>query len=106
VEFPHQRESCSHCACCKCAQLLTSSADEDTLVYVGDGYSDVCPVRMADVVFARDHLLTFCSTNGIPHHPFHDFTEVQAILANYLKDRPKYRRQQAALRKKELLMLE
>lgn len=106
VQFRHQRESCRYCACCKCACLLTSSDDADTIVYIGDGYSDVCPVRMADVVFARDSLLTYCSTNGIPHHPFETFGEVEHILRNYLKDRPKYRREQAHRRRKELIMME
>ncbi len=106
VEFPNEREGCRRCASCKCARLLTSSADEDTIVYVGDGYSDHCPVRMADVVFARATLLRQCGELGIPHHPFSDFHEVQAILQNYLRDRPKYRREQAHRRRNELIMME
>ena len=106
VDFRHQREGCRRCGACKCALLLTSSSDEDTIVYVGDGYSDWCPVRMADVVFARDTLLKQCSEQGIPYHPFNDFHEVQAILKNYLRDRPKYRREQAHRRRNELIMME
>ncbi len=50
-EFPNQREGCDRCASCKCALLLTTSDDSDTIVYIGDGYSDWCPAMMADVVF-------------------------------------------------------
>ena len=106
VEFHHERDGCTRCASCKCALLLTTSSDEDTTVYVGDGYSDHCPVRMSDVVFARDSLLRQCGELGIPHHPFTDFHEVRKILENYLRDRPKYRREQAHRRRKELIMME
>ncbi len=104
--FPHEREGCDRCASCKCALLLTTSDDSDTLVYIGDGYSDWCPATMADVVFATRDLKRQCGELGIPHHPFEDFFEVRPILANYLSDRPKYRREQAHRRRKELIMME
>jgi 2-hydroxy-3-keto-5-methylthiopentenyl-1-phosphate phosphatase len=106
VRLTNERESCRRCSSCKCARLLTTSADEDTIVYCGDGYSDHCPVRMADVVFARSTLLRQCGELGIPHHPFEDFYKVQQILSNYLKERPKYRREQAHRRRKELITIE
>ncbi len=105
-DFPHQREGCTRCASCKCALLLTTSEDSDTIVYIGDGYSDWCPAMMADVVFATRDLKRQCGELGIPHHPFDDFFEVQAILSNYLAERPKYRREQAHRRRKELIMME
>jgi 2,3-diketo-5-methylthio-1-phosphopentane phosphatase len=106
AEFRNEREGCSRCASCKCALILTTSSDEDTVVYTGDGFSDHCPVRIADVVFARSDLKRQCGELGIPHHPFEDFHEVRAILENYLRDRPKYRREQAHRRRKELIMME
>jgi len=106
VSFDHEREGCSHCASCKCAGVINSSDDTDTIVYVGDGYSDWCPSMMADVVFARRDLKRHCGELGIPHHPFEDFHEVQAILQNYLAERPKYRREQAHRRRKELITIE
>ncbi len=102
----HQREGCDRCASCKCSLLLTTSDDSDTVVYIGDGYSDWCPATMADVVFACRDLKRQCGELGIPHHPFDDFFEVQAILSNYLKERPKYRREQAHRRRKELIIME
>jgi 2-hydroxy-3-keto-5-methylthiopentenyl-1-phosphate phosphatase len=105
-DFINQREGCDRCASCKCSLLLTTSDDSDTIVYIGDGYSDWCPAMMADVVFACRDLKRQCTELGIPHHPFEDFHEVQAILQNYLKERPKYRREQAHRRRKELIMME
>ena len=106
IDFRNGRESCRACAACKCGDIITTSGDEDTIVYVGDGYSDVCPVKIADVVFARDTLLRFCSEQGIPHHPFTNFFEVAAILKNYIKERPKYKREQARRARKQLIMAE
>lgn len=106
IDFRYARESCRHCASCKCAHIMNGSADNDTIVYVGDGYSDVCPVQMSDVVFARDTLLTFCSKNGIPHHPFENFYQVESILKKYLRERPKYKRGPATHRRNELYMME
>jgi 2-hydroxy-3-keto-5-methylthiopentenyl-1-phosphate phosphatase len=106
VNFPYARESCRHCGSCKCAHLLANSADDDTVVYVGDGYSDMCPVQMSDVVFARDQLLKHCEELSIHYHPFRDFFEVQRILEKYLVERPKYQRTQAHRRRKELVTIE
>ena len=105
-QFNNQREGCTRCASCKCALLLTTSDDSDTIVYIGDGYSDWCPAMMADVVFACRDLPRQCGELGIPHHPFEDFHEVQAILGNYLRDRPKFRREQAHRKRKELITIE
>ena len=106
VDFRYGRDGCHHCAACKCASILTNVADDDTIVYIGDGYSDTCPVELADVVFARSTLLAQCSKKGIPHHPFENFDEVSAILTTYLRERPNYRREQARRRRKELYMIE
>ncbi len=106
VNFQHARESCRHCGSCKCAHLLAHSADKDTVVYVGDGYSDMCPVQMSDVVFARDQLLKHCEELSIQYHPFRDFFEVQKILEKYLAERPKYQRTMAHRRRKELVTIE
>ncbi|MEP7235506.1 MAG: MtnX-like HAD-IB family phosphatase [Ignavibacteriota bacterium] len=95
VKFENARESCRSCGACKCGTIMTSSADEDTIVYIGDGYSDHCPVEISDVVFSRDMLSKYCAKSGIPSHPFEDFYQIMDILKKYFKDRPKYKRPQA-----------
>ena len=106
AEFPHARESCRFCGACKCGTILTTSGDEDTIVYIGDGYSDHCPVEISDVVFARDMLTRFCSKQGIPHHPFEDFFQIEDILKKYLVERPKYKRLEATKERKDLYKIE
>ncbi len=106
VEFQHARESCRNCGACKCGTIMTTSGDEDTIVYIGDGYSDHCPVEISDVVFARDMLTKFCSKQGIPHHPFDDFFTVRDILKKYMLERPKYKRLEATKKRKDLYKTE
>lgn len=106
VEFTHGRESCRRCGACKCAAIATTSADEDTIVYIGDGYSDICPIEIADVVFARDMLRSFCGKKGIPYHPFEDFATVTEILKTYLVERPKYKRKEADKNRRKLYVTE
>ncbi|MEI8135056.1 MAG: 2-hydroxy-3-keto-5-methylthiopentenyl-1-phosphate phosphatase, partial [bacterium] len=91
---------------CKCGTILTTSADEDTVVYIGDGYSDHCPVEIADVVFARSMLSKFCSKNGIPYHSFEDFFQVKEILEKVMVERPKYKRLEASKKRMEMYKTE
>jgi len=106
VEFTHGRESCRHCGACKCAAIDLTSDENDTIVYIGDGYSDVCPVKIADIVFARDMLCKMCERDGVPYHPFQDFYQVKAILENYRKERPKYKRDTARKVRRDLYKVE
>ncbi|MBS1904518.1 MAG: MtnX-like HAD-IB family phosphatase [Bacteroidetes bacterium] len=106
VAFDNGRESCWRCGACKCGAIATTSADEDTIVYIGDGYSDVCPIDIADVVFARDMLRGFCGRKGIPYHPFEDFHTVTEILKTYLVERPKYKRKEAEKNRRKLYVTE
>ena len=76
-EFPYQDETCDRCACCKRNHILTSSADDDTIVYVGEGYSDRCPARYADVVFAKDNLLRYCQKENISYFEYRSFADIQ-----------------------------
>lgn len=94
--FPHTDEVCDRCACCKRNHMMTVSADDDILVYVGEGYSDRCPARYADVVFAKDELLEHCRKEGLPHEPYSSFGDVAARLGRMLGDGGR----RAALRKR------
>ena len=54
--------------------------DGETLVLVGDGVSDRCVARMAEVVFARAHLSRDLTVDGVPFVSFEDFHEVREAL--------------------------
>lgn len=82
--FPHRDETCDRCACCKRNHILSLSADDDIIVYVGEGYSDRCPARYADVVFAKDELSEYCRESGIPFVPYRTFGDVTQRLAKMI----------------------
>ena len=61
--------------------MLTSTADDDVIVYVGEGFSDRCPVQYADVVFAKDELTAWCDGNGVAYYPYRSFADVEDRLS-------------------------
>ncbi len=89
IRFPYSDAECTRCACCKPNIILSHSGDEDIIAYVGEGYSDRCAVRYADVVFAKDSLQTFCQSENISYYPyttFHDVIErLQGLLSKKLR---------------------
>lgn len=99
--FPGASESCTcFCASCKRNALLTRAADDDIIVYVGDGRSDACAVRFADIVFAKDTLAASCTAEGIPHHPYRSLMEVLIVLQRRVQEQDFPRRRQAQLARK------
>jgi len=51
--FPYANNLCSHCAHCKTSTLSHEAFKNKTVMYAGDGLSDVCPACHADIVFAK-----------------------------------------------------
>lgn len=82
--FPYTDEVCERCACCKRNRMLTLCADDDIIVYVGEGYSDRCPARYADVVFAKDELVTYCRQENISYYEYRSFADVVQRLRTLL----------------------
>ena len=75
-KFPYTDEACDRCACCKRDYMLSVSADDDSIVYIGEGYSDRCPARYADVVFAKDELLAHCRRENIACFEYRTFGDI------------------------------
>ncbi len=93
--FPHTNAECSRCACCKRNVMLTASADDEIIVLVGEGYSDFCPARTADVIFARDRLQAFCQRENISYTVYRSFADVRSSLER-LAGRRHFRKRTAA----------
>ncbi len=74
-------EACGECGRrCKRHDLRGHLRAGERLVYLGDGISDRCGARMADLVFARHHLARDLAEDGVPFIPFEDFVEVRQRL--------------------------
>jgi 2-hydroxy-3-keto-5-methylthiopentenyl-1-phosphate phosphatase len=85
--FPFTDETCDRCACCKRNKMLTLSADEDVIIYIGEGYSDRCPVRYADIVFAKDELLNYCRRENISYFEYRTFADVMTRLKSMAENK-------------------
>jgi 2-hydroxy-3-keto-5-methylthiopentenyl-1-phosphate phosphatase len=73
-------DRCEECGRrCKRHDLRARMSGE-RLVYIGDGVSDRCAARMADMVFARADLARDLAVDGVPFTHFEDFVEVRQRL--------------------------
>jgi 2-hydroxy-3-keto-5-methylthiopentenyl-1-phosphate phosphatase len=62
--------------------IIRKACQEDQVVYVGDGASDVKVAPMVDILFARRdfYLAQYCEAENIPFIPFSNFGEIQEKL--------------------------
>lgn len=82
ADFPYADMGCGRCGNCKRRHMETMRKDGETVVYIGDGYSDRYAIRDADVVFARGDLVEYCKKNGLEYRPFNDFYAILSYLEN------------------------
>ena len=75
-EFPGVSEDCGRCGNCKRAILNRCRPAYDRIIYIGDSYSDVCPAKDADLVFAKTILYAKHSNNGNHCIYFENFADV------------------------------
>ena len=82
LEFPYARPDCvaasGHCKCAS-AQAPLAKPDQRVLM-IGDGASDFCVAKRADLTFARKRLLDHCLDNELAHRPVADFRQALALL--------------------------
>jgi 2-hydroxy-3-keto-5-methylthiopentenyl-1-phosphate phosphatase len=79
-EFPYFDRGCGNCGNCKKYHLKNLKGAEQKVVYIGDGLSDKCAVKEADIVFAKNDLHKFCVKEDIQHYPFRDFGDIIRIF--------------------------
>lgn len=84
--FPYFDRGCGNCGNCKRYHLTRLKSRGQKVVYVGDGLSDKCAVREADLVFAKNDLSKFCDAEEIQHYRFGDFGDVIKILRDLRPD--------------------
>ena len=75
-EFPFEAEGCGACGNCKAQHVRRYQALGCLTVMVGDGWTDRCGARAADVVLARGSLLAWCEREGLAALPFESFADV------------------------------
>ncbi|MCM8761065.1 MAG: MtnX-like HAD-IB family phosphatase [Candidatus Omnitrophica bacterium] len=80
--FPFLNSDCKKCAHCKKSNLMANIAKGAITVYVGDGLSDVCPSRSADIVFAKGSLERYCRKEDISYIPIKSLNDVYKFFKN------------------------
>lgn len=83
VEFPHDNHSCKRCGSCKAERIAEFRATFDSptrAIFVGDGYSDACATREADIILAKKDLEEYCRASNIEYSSYDDFYDVVRIL--------------------------
>ena len=78
LRFPYARSDCEALSGnCKCQ--FTEDARLDLRMVIGDGRSDFCIARRADLVLAKSALLPHCVASGLPVRAFASFEEARRI---------------------------
>jgi 2-hydroxy-3-keto-5-methylthiopentenyl-1-phosphate phosphatase len=76
IDFPHANETCGKCGTCKSRLLDAERSSYEKIIYIGDGYSDVCPARRADLVFAKGVLYDRIAGEGKHCVSYRRFQEI------------------------------
>lgn len=100
--FPYSDAECHTCGNCKRNHVLTLSGDDDIIMYVGDGISDRCPIRYADIVFAKGRLIRYCQEQNISYHEFKTFDDVRRRLELILQQKRIHKRREAEMARREV----
>ena len=80
ISFPHAEEECGLCGTCKKRLIQLHRKEYDSILFIGNGFSDRCAAQEADFAFAKDPLYTYCIEQDIPCHFFKDFHEILSDL--------------------------
>jgi 2,3-diketo-5-methylthio-1-phosphopentane phosphatase len=85
ISFPHRNRECDQCGNCKTGHLKRLREHFGRVIYIGDGHSDLCASRNADIVFAKAALAADFDEAGDQYIAFDTLADVNAILlAPYL----------------------
>lgn len=80
IDFPQSNDECDSCGTCKSNILAQYRLTYGNIIYIGNGYSDVCPVQGADLVFAKDILYKTCIKNGRDCVYYDSFADIKKYL--------------------------
>lgn len=85
LSFPYSSAECKQqSGVCKCSVMRAlDSAGGRRTVLIGDGRSDFCIARNADIVFAKGSLRDFCERENIDHFPIDSFRDVIAVISGW-----------------------
>ncbi len=74
------RRLCGACNHCKTASIVRARRAGLQTIFVGNGVTDRCPARHADLVFAKGVLAAHCRRERIPFRRYRTFRDVRRAL--------------------------
>ncbi|MGI6596868.1 MAG: MtnX-like HAD-IB family phosphatase [bacterium] len=84
--FPHHGLlNCFHCGNCKTYHLQQLKAKGYKIAYFGDGHTDRCAAKSADLIFAKDYLAHYLTRNEINFIPFRSYSDALPKLKTCLE---------------------
>lgn len=74
-------ESYGPCGNCKktCIEKIKNMT-EKKILFIGDGITDRCAVKVADYSFAKGSLIQYCNDFGLEYHKFSTFADITDFL--------------------------
>ncbi len=79
ITFDHENKRCQRCGICK-GEIISGfreSKDEPyQIIFIGDGYSDICAAKEADILFAKKDLKEYCIKEDINFISYTHFDEI------------------------------
>jgi len=89
IEFPETPPLCHHddneiCGTCKSSHVKNLQDEGWTVVYIGDGKTDVRPGKMADIVFGRRALARTLTEQCHYFFPFENFVTIKERLGTII----------------------
>lgn len=85
LSHPYGHATCRLCGICKAQTVRDTYPDQRRSVFVGDGSTDKYAAEVADIVFARRRLRTYCEDSGIPYYAFEEFSPVTEQLRRWFE---------------------
>jgi 2-hydroxy-3-keto-5-methylthiopentenyl-1-phosphate phosphatase len=70
VKHPHGHATCHWCGLCKAQIALSVAPKSERTIFIGGGSTDRFAAEVADIVFARHRLQTYCETAGLSYFAF------------------------------------
>lgn len=84
IELPYFSEDCPDCGNCKGNRIRELRRPDDRVIYIGDGFSDICGVKEADIIFAKDDLARHLKENEISYFKYDNLSQVASGLTKMI----------------------
>ena len=76
----YHNKDCGKCGTCKTNLLHRLKEKNSRVIFIGDGYSDTCVAKEADIVLAKEPLLSYCRKNKVKALSINNFGDVIKML--------------------------